>query len=51
MVAKLANAFGIVDTAKGRVLADKIAQDMRLNTRDLDLPVGALSGGNQQRAC
>jgi simple sugar transport system ATP-binding protein len=31
------------------MLADKIAQDMRLNTRDLDLPVGALSGGNQQR--
>ena len=49
VVAKLANAFGIVDTTKGRVLADKIAQDMRLNTRDLDLPVGALSGGNQQR--
>lgn len=49
VVAKLANALGIVDKAKGRALADKIAQDMRLNTRDLDLPVGALSGGNQQR--
>lgn len=49
VVRNLANALGIVDQAKGRALADKLSQDMRLNTRDLDLPVGALSGGNQQR--
>nr|WP_210286969.1 sugar ABC transporter ATP-binding protein [Ancylobacter tetraedralis] len=49
VVRQLANAFGIVDQAKGRALADTLSQDMRLNTRNLDLPVGALSGGNQQR--
>ncbi len=49
VVRDLANGLGIVDKAKGRALADKLAQDMRLNTRDIDLPVGALSGGNQQR--
>ncbi|TCK19748.1 monosaccharide ABC transporter ATP-binding protein (CUT2 family) [Ancylobacter aquaticus] len=49
VVSDLANAVGIVDKTKGRALAGKIAQDMHLNTRDIDLPVGALSGGNQQR--
>ena len=49
VVRNLANAVGIVDKTKGRALADKLSQDMKLNTRDLDLPVGALSGGNQQR--
>nr|WP_281502967.1 sugar ABC transporter ATP-binding protein [Ancylobacter crimeensis] len=49
VVRKLCNALGIVDKEKGRALSAKISQDMRLNTRDLDLPVGALSGGNQQR--
>ncbi|MBB3593902.1 simple sugar transport system ATP-binding protein [Rhizobium sp. BK529] len=49
VVAKLSNAFGIVDKHEGRRLAAKLSDDMRLNTRDLDLPVGALSGGNQQR--
>ncbi|MDR6955367.1 simple sugar transport system ATP-binding protein [Ancylobacter sp. 3268] len=49
VVRGLANRLGIVDKAKGRALADKLSQEMRLNTRNLDLPVGALSGGNQQR--
>lgn len=49
VVRDLANNVGIVDTAKGRALADQIAQDMRLNTRNIDLPVSSLSGGNQQR--
>lgn len=49
VVRDLANRLGIVDTAKGRALAEKLSQEMRLNTRNLDLPVGALSGGNQQR--
>jgi simple sugar transport system ATP-binding protein len=46
---KLSNVFGVVDEQKGRRLAEKLSEDMRLNTKDLDLPVGALSGGNQQR--
>lgn len=49
VVQDLANAVGVVDRAKGRALADKISRDMRLNTGNIDLPVGALSGGNQQR--
>ncbi|MBC8130123.1 MAG: sugar ABC transporter ATP-binding protein [Rhizobiaceae bacterium] len=49
IVKALSNAFGVVDTAKGRLLAAQLSEEMRLNTRDLDLPVGALSGGNQQR--
>lgn len=49
VVKKLSNSFGIVDKQEGRRLAAKLSEDMRLNTRDLDLPVGALSGGNQQR--
>lgn len=49
VVQDLANAVGVVDRAKGRALADKISKDMRLNTGNIDLPVGALSGGNQQR--
>lgn len=49
VVKKLSNGFGIVDKQEGRRLAAKLSEDMRLNTRDLDLPVGALSGGNQQR--
>ncbi|MBY3031771.1 sugar ABC transporter ATP-binding protein [Rhizobium leguminosarum] len=49
VVRKLSNAFGVVDKKEGRRLAAKLSEDMRLNTKDLDLPVGALSGGNQQR--
>ena len=49
VVRELSNSFGIVDKAKGRALAARLSEDMRLNTRDLELPVGALSGGNQQR--
>lgn len=46
---KLCNSLGIVDQKKGRTIAASLMQDMRLNTTNLDLPVGALSGGNQQR--
>lgn len=49
IAARLSNAFGIVDREEGRRIAARLSQDMRLNTTDLDLPVGALSGGNQQR--
>lgn len=46
---KLCNSLGIVDQKKGRNIAASLMQEMRLNTTNLDLPVGALSGGNQQR--
>jgi simple sugar transport system ATP-binding protein len=49
VVKKLSNKLGIVDKQEGRRLAAKLSEDMRLNTRDLDMPVGSLSGGNQQR--
>ena len=49
IVRRLCNALGMIDKAEGRRLATRLSEDMRLNTTDLDLPVGALSGGNQQR--
>ncbi len=49
VVAKLANSWGVIDDAKGREIAAEVAKDMRLNTTDIDMPVGSLSGGNQQR--
>lgn len=49
VVRRLSNGFGVIDRNEGRRLAAQLSEDMRLNTKDLDLPVGALSGGNQQR--
>ncbi|WP_246710272.1 sugar ABC transporter ATP-binding protein [Martelella soudanensis] len=49
IVAKLANRFGVIDNKEGRAVAAGLSEEMKLNTRDIDLPVGALSGGNQQR--
>lgn len=49
VVAALANAWGVIDDRKGRDIAAGVAKDMRLNTTDIDMPVGSLSGGNQQR--
>ena len=49
IVSRLVNAFGIVDQDEGRRISLRLSEDMRLNTKDVDLPVGALSGGNQQR--
>ncbi|AOF92592.1 sugar ABC transporter ATP-binding protein [Sinorhizobium sp. RAC02] len=49
IVARLSNSFGVVDQEEGRKIAARLSEEMRLNTRDIDLPVGALSGGNQQR--
>jgi len=46
---KLCNSLGIVDQKQGRNIAASLMKEMRLNTTNLDLPVGALSGGNQQR--
>lgn len=49
IVSRLANSFGVVDRDKGREIAARLSEAMRLNTKNLDLAVGALSGGNQQR--
>ena len=49
IVSRLVNAFGVIDQDKGRKISLQLSEDMRLNTKDVDLPVGALSGGNQQR--
>ena len=50
ILVQLCNKMGIIDRKKGRDIASSLMDEMRLNTKDLDLPVGALSGGNQQRA-
>ena len=49
IVSRLANSLGVVDREEGRKIAARLSEEMRLNTKNLDLPVGALSGGNQQR--
>lgn len=49
ILTKLANKFGILDMKKGKEIARNISGKMRLNTGDIELPVSALSGGNQQR--
>lgn len=49
IVSRLANNFGIIDRQEGRRIAERLSEEMRLNTKDLDMPVGSLSGGNQQR--
>lgn len=46
---RLTGSLGTIDRAKARTAAQGIAAEMTLNTADMDLPVGALSGGNQQR--
>jgi simple sugar transport system ATP-binding protein len=49
ILTQLSNGFGVIDKQAGRATAERLSKEMRLNTTDLDLPVGALSGGNQQR--
>lgn len=49
IVSRLAKSFGVVDRDEGRKIAARLSEEIQLNTRNLDLPVGALSGGNQQR--
>ena len=39
----------MIDERKARAKAREISALMKLNTADVTLPVGALSGGNQQR--
>lgn len=49
ILTRLCNRFGVIDKQAGRETAARLSEEMRLNTKNLDLPVGALSGGNQQR--
>lgn len=49
ILSRISGSSGLINDAKGREAARKITEQMQLNTADLDLPVGALSGGNQQR--
>lgn len=46
---RISGSFGLLDDKKGRAAAGEISAEMKLNTTNLDLPVSALSGGNQQR--
>ncbi|WP_353475893.1 sugar ABC transporter ATP-binding protein (plasmid) [Salipiger sp. H15] len=46
---RILGPLGTVDRGKARGAARRISDEMKLNTSDIDLPVGALSGGNQQR--
>lgn len=46
---KISRSSGLIDDTRGRAAAQEITAQMQLNTANLDLPVGALSGGNQQR--
>jgi simple sugar transport system ATP-binding protein len=49
ILTRLSNSLGVINQKKGREIAASLMEQMRLNTKNLDLPVGALSGGNQQR--
>ncbi len=49
ILGRIAGRLGLIDRRKGRDAARGIAAGMNLNTADIDLPVGTLSGGNQQR--
>lgn len=49
IIRRLSNALGFVNQRQGQDIAARLSEDMRLNTKNLDLPVGSLSGGNQQR--
>lgn len=46
---RLLGPLGTIDRSKARAAAQDISAEMTLNTSDIDLPAGALSGGNQQR--
>jgi simple sugar transport system ATP-binding protein len=46
---RLRNKLGFVDKQKTTALAKKIVSDLQIATPDVERPVQALSGGNQQR--
>ncbi|GIF26316.1 putative multiple sugar transport system ATP-binding protein [Actinoplanes tereljensis] len=41
--------FGVVDAAKEVTLADQYRREMKTKAESVDVPVGKLSGGNQQK--
>ena len=46
---RLRNGFGLLDNRKARSMAERLVEELRIATPDVDLPVQSLSGGNQQR--
>ena len=42
-------AFPILNGSKSRRLSEQIVDDLKIKLDDLDMPVGRLSGGNQQK--
>jgi ribose transport system ATP-binding protein len=46
---RVSNAFGVIDTAKENALIDEMIQLLAIRSAGVDIPVGALSGGNQQK--
>lgn len=50
VVGKDARSGGILDFAKARKRADKAVSDLSIRTKSTSINVGALSGGNQQKA-
>ena len=49
MLAKYTNALNLINTAAERVDAQAFRDKLNIKTADLDVPVGTLSGGNQQK--
>jgi ribose transport system ATP-binding protein len=50
VIGKDAGSFGILDFASARNRADKAVSDLSIRTGSTSINVGALSGGNQQKA-
>ena len=46
---RLSNGVGIIDTGKEDALIEEMVQLLAIRTAGVDIPVGALSGGNQQK--
>ena len=46
---RLLGRFGMIDTHRGKALADRFVTELQIATPDTTRPVQSLSGGNQQR--
>ena len=49
VLGRLRSAFGLVDAARARTLAQDVVAQLQIATPGVDVPVQSLSGGNQQR--
>ncbi|HEX4508452.1 MAG TPA: sugar ABC transporter ATP-binding protein [Burkholderiaceae bacterium] len=49
VLGRLRTALGLIDTARVRKLSEDIVDQLQVATPSIDIPVQALSGGNQQR--